>query len=259
LRGWPSGGPWTRSRGSRAGAAAGGSGGGRLAILAGLAAVLLVVALVGPGGAGDQDINSRHNRQEITKQMPVSFSPEANRRAKAPKFNIDATTIYENGIPPVGQMDAIGVMVDGRMCGVTSGSATVTCTDTSDLAVGMVIGGAGVSDGQAFTTQNTGETFTRNTHGIPNGTPVYLTALGTTTGFDLDRIYYVISTAANTLQLAATPGGSAIVVDADGTATLVAMRFVTAITEDTSLTISAPASATDPDAYMSFYKPAAIF
>jgi hypothetical protein len=191
--------------------------------------------------------------------MPVSFSPEAKRRAKAPKFNTDPTTIFVDGIPPADQQDVIGVMVSGRLCGVTSGSATVTCTNTDGLEAGMVVGGAGLSDGMAFTTQDTGETFTRNSHGLPNGTPVYLAALGTTTGFDLKRIYYVVGTAANTIQLATTPGGSPIAVDADGTATLVPMRFITAVTEDTSLTVSAPASATNAAAYMSFYKPAAVF
>lgn len=156
-------------------------------------------------------------------------------------------------------MDAIGVMVAGRLCAVTDASATVACLNTTDLEAGMVIGGTGVSDGEAFTTQDSGETFTKTAHGFANGTPVYLTALDTTTGFYLNRIYYVISTAANTLQLAATPGGSALPVDADGTATLVGMRFITAITEDTSLTISAPARATNAAAYMSFYKPVGVF
>lgn len=192
--------------------------------------------------------------------MPISFSPEANTRARKPLLNTDPTTIYgASGKAPSTQEYALGLAVATRLCGTTATSATVTCTDTSGLAVGMVAGGAGVSAGQAATTQNTGETFTINGHGFPNGTPVYLTALGTTTGFSLNKLYYVISTATNTFQLAATPGGSALPVDADGTATVVGARFITAITTDTSFTLSAPATATNASNVLQFYLPEAVF
>lgn len=192
--------------------------------------------------------------------MPISYSPEADRRAKAPLFNTDPTSIFADGKAPSDQEFGLALPVASRLCGVTSGSATVTCTDTSGLAVGMVAGGTGVSAGQAFTTQNTGDTFTSASHGIEDGTPVYLTALATSTGFSLNRIYYVVSAAANTLQLAAVPGGTPLTVDTgDGTATLVVMRFVTAITTNTSFTLSAPATATAASTYLGFYMPKPVF
>lgn len=193
--------------------------------------------------------------------MPViGHSATNDVAARKASFNTDPRTLYgATGKAPAGRMTNRGVAVQARVGSTTSGSATVTFADTEYLEVGMVASGAGLSAGQAATTQNTGDTFTITSHGAPNGTPVYLTALGTTTGFSLNRIYYVVSTAANTFQLAATPGGSAIAVDADGTATVVFQRFVTAVTTDTSVTLNIPASATAADTPVTFHRPTAMF
>lgn len=52
---------------------------------------------------------------------------------------------------------------------------------------------------------------TRNAHGLANGTPVAFTTTGTLpTGLSPNTIYYVVSTATNTFDVAATVGGSAI-------------------------------------------------
>lgn len=63
-----------------------------------------------------------------------------------------------------------------------------------------------------FTTSAAADTLTLNGHGIANDTPVVLydVANGIPTGLAAATVYYVVSTAANTLQLAATVGGAAI-------------------------------------------------
>ena len=176
--------------------------------------------------------------------------------AKAPVFNTDPASIFTDGKAPTGREIVLPSVLQTRTCTTTAASATVTCADTENILPGMVAIGTGVSDGQAVTTQDTGDTFTLASHGVPDGTPVYLTALGTTTGFDLNKIYYVVTTLANTFQLAASPGGTPLVVDADGTATVVFARYVTAVTTDTSLTLNIAASASGTDSVLSFYRPA---
>ncbi len=55
-------------------------------------------------------------------------------------------------------------------------------------------------------------TFTSNAHGLPNGTPVVLTSISGMTNVALNTTYYVVNTATNTFQIAATVGGSPITV-----------------------------------------------
>lgn len=56
----------------------------------------------------------------------------------------------------------------------------------------------------------TPSTFTKNGHGMANGTPVFISALSGGTGLVAGRAYFVINTATNTFQLALTPGGTAV-------------------------------------------------
>jgi hypothetical protein len=188
--------------------------------------------------------------------MTVSYSAEVNRRAKAARFNTDPTLLFENGKAPSGRKGYMPVSIASRKATVTSGSATVTMTDTSGITVGDLVMGAGISAGQAATTQDSGDTFTIATHGAPNGTPFYLTALATTTGPAINTLYYVVGTATNTFQAARTPGGSAVALTTDGTATVVFRRFVSAVTTDTSVTLNFVASASATDTNLKFMSPA---
>lgn len=56
----------------------------------------------------------------------------------------------------------------------------------------------------------TPSTFTKTAHGLANGTLVLLSALSGGSGLVSGRPYFVVSTAANTFQLALTPGGAAV-------------------------------------------------
>lgn len=71
----------------------------------------------------------------------------------------------------------------------------------------------------AVTFQNAGDTVTKNAHGLAADTPVMFSAITGPTTIVIDTIYYVVNPLTNTFQLAATPGGSVITLDVDGTGT----------------------------------------
>ena len=70
------------------------------------------------------------------------------------------------------------------------------------------------------TLQGAADTVTRSSHGYNNGDIVKLYNIVTTTGISANNPYYVISATANTFQLSLTPGGAAIDLVTDGSATL---------------------------------------
>ncbi|QSR25525.1 hypothetical protein CFH99_07805 [Nocardioides aromaticivorans] len=65
------------------------------------------------------------------------------------------------------------------------------------------------------------DTFTKTSHGLSDGDKVVLTAVGAATGVVMGRVYYVVSSAANTFKLAATSGGSAITVGTSAAVSLI--------------------------------------
>lgn len=71
----------------------------------------------------------------------------------------------------------------------------------------------------AATTQDSGDTFTSNAHGLANGDRVILVTLTTTTGISTLVAYFVVGSTTNTFQLSATSGGSAIALTTNGSAT----------------------------------------
>jgi hypothetical protein len=67
---------------------------------------------------------------------------------------------------------------------------------------------------------NTTDLFTATAHGLIDGDAVVLTITTGLTGLTTATTYYVVTSLANTFQLAATPGGAAINFTADGTGTV---------------------------------------
>jgi hypothetical protein len=65
------------------------------------------------------------------------------------------------------------------------------------------------------------DTFTKTAHGLANGDLVVLSGLTGGSGLVAGDPYFVVSTAANTFQLALTPGGSAVDLGSDVTAATV--------------------------------------
>jgi surface protein len=128
--------------------------------------------------------------------------------------------------------------------GTTAGSTTVTQTNTASLAVGMLVTGTGVSTGVAVTFTDAGDTVTRTAHGLENGTRVSFTAITSTTGITTNTPYFVVNATTNTFQVSATSGGAAINLVTNGSGTLIYPTYITAITTNTNITLSEPASAT---------------
>jgi hypothetical protein len=137
----------------------------------------------------------------------------------------------------------LGTSVTARSTTTTAQSTTSVILNTASLATGMlVIGtGTGISTGIIVVSDVSVDTLTLIGHGLPDGTPVAFSSLGTTTGVSLWTIYYVVSTAANTFQVATTIGGAAI--DLTGTGGNMTVRYanyITSITANTSIDTSTP-------------------
>lgn len=189
--------------------------------------------------------------------MTVSFAPEVNKRNKRPRLNTDPGSVYLDGKPPANFQTSVGIEAAAAVASTTSASATVTIADTTGIEVGQIALGPGVSDAQNVTLQDTGDTITLAGHGAPNGTPFTLATLVTTTGLIAGQRYYVVGRATDTFQAARTPGGSAVALTTNGTGSVVFERYVSAVTEDTSITLNIPASATGADVALSFVHPPA--
>lgn len=94
----------------------------------------------------------------------------------------------------------------------------------------QVVASATVTTG--FTLQAAGDTVTKTSHGLANGTVVTMSAVTGATTVVSNNSYYVISTAANTFQLANSLGGTAIDIDVDGTASVITNTSSTDLTTD---------------------------
>jgi hypothetical protein len=134
--------------------------------------------------------------------------------------------------------------VVSRSAGTTTGSATVTQANTASLATGMLVSGTGISDAVAVTFTDGGDLVSRTAHGLANGTEVSFAAIVTTTGVAVYTRYYVVSQATDNFQVSLTLGGSPIALTTDGSGTLLYGSFIQSIVPNTSITLSAPASAT---------------
>jgi hypothetical protein len=78
--------------------------------------------------------------------------------------------------------------------------------------LGLLTKGADIT---AVTSTGSPDTFTKTAHGLANGDLVVASAITGGTGLIAGNAYFVISTAANTFQLALRPAGSAIDLSAD--------------------------------------------
>lgn len=70
------------------------------------------------------------------------------------------------------------------------------------------------------TFQDTGDTVTKTAHGLTNGAVVRFAGIVNTTGISTNTDYYVVNAAANTFQLASSPGGAALALTTNGTGTM---------------------------------------
>ena len=76
--------------------------------------------------------------------------------------------------------------------------------------------------GGSCTADNATDTFTKSSHGIADGTPVWFTASVIPAGLTAESVtYYVINATTNTFQISATEGGSAVNFTTNGTSVVV--------------------------------------
>lgn len=117
----------------------------------------------------------------------------------------------------------------------------------------------------AFTAEESDNKLTLNTHGLVNGDKVLVKDIGASVGLTANTEYYVVSAAANTIELSTTVGGSSVNITTDGTVTIYstltegtdwladktlgAFRLLTAVTATVTPMIVAPAIAEGDDNY----------
>ncbi len=133
----------------------------------------------------------------------------------------------------------------------TAQSTTVTCSDTSNLAVGMMMTGpgTGITTGISVTSDISLNTLALNNHGLINGTKVSFSALGTTTGVNTNTIYYIVNTTANDFQISLTQGGSAIdLTGTNSTMTLKYPNYISSINTNVSIVLDLPAASSQTNA-----------
>jgi hypothetical protein len=101
----------------------------------------------------------------------------------------------------------------------------------SAIATNVIDATAAVPNGVGAAAAAVGDTITANGHGLVNGDQVLFTSVGTATPLvtvptvwspasPTAGVYYVISSAANTFQVALTDGGAAVNITADGVVTV---------------------------------------
>jgi hypothetical protein len=131
-------------------------------------------------------------------------------------------------------------------CTPTVGSTTITAVSTAGVTVGMQWTGVGspATTPIACTFTDAGDLVTKTAHGLSNDDRVSFATIVTTTGIVINRIYFVVNADTDTFQVALTAGGAAVPLTTNGTGTVRWESVVTAITPNTSITVSRPATAT---------------
>ena len=124
----------------------------------------------------------------------------------------------------------------------TTGGTTITMANTTDIAVGMQMTGAGspLVTVRAVTFTDAGDLVTLTNHGLSNGDEVAFQTITSTTGIIINKIYYVVNRAANTFQLAATSGGAVLPLTTNGTGSLRYRIEVVSINPNVNITVSRP-------------------
>jgi len=135
-------------------------------------------------------------------------------------------------------------LISKTSSGTTSGSTTVTQSNTTSLVAGMEVYGTGLSTARTATCQDTGDTFTITAHGVPNDQPIMFSVITTTTGFVIKTTYYVVNATADTFQIATTVAGTPLTLTTDGSCSFIVIPKIVTINTNVSVILDIPASAT---------------
>lgn len=125
----------------------------------------------------------------------------------------------------------------------TAGSTTVTAADTSNLYAGQFVTGTNISTPVAVTFTDSGDTVDLAGHGLTDGTVIGFTSITSTTGISTYTVYYVINAALNNFQISTSVGGSPVSLTNDGSGNMYYANYIASIVPNTSVTLTAPASA----------------
>lgn len=143
-----------------------------------------------------------------------------------------------------------------RVASTTARSTTISSISTSNLAVGMIMTGAGsgISSGITVSTDVNSDTVTAINHGLPDGTVVAFSSIGITSGISVWTPYYVINSTANTFQVSLVAGGAAINLTGGnaGSINLRYPNYIAQITSGSSITLSTPAATSVTSSNLSF-------
>jgi hypothetical protein len=138
------------------------------------------------------------------------------------EINVSVTTGFTSTTNPLATVEFQLISFPILPTAAALGSATTS---------GKLVTAAGV------VTSDTNDTFTIANHGLPLATPIYLTAIATTTNITTNTLYFVVPTGANTFKIATTLANALaatpVTVDLQtgaGTATVAFMPVVHATT-----------------------------
>ena len=117
---------------------------------------------------------------------------------------------------------ASGESISSVVSTAVSPTGELTAVAVEGTTTAQVTLGSGLAE-TAFTGASSTDTLTATGHSLSNNHPVHVLeddAESLPGGLDTEEQYYVVNAAANTLQLALTPGGSAVSLRSDGQGTL---------------------------------------
>lgn len=191
-------------------------------------------------------------------------------------FTVSGTNLSKNALENM--MDSLGIAATTQVLTITSnfgadtpisptltagqaaGVSALTVNSTTGLVAGMWVTNAVCFAAIACTFQQAAATVTKTAHGLANGTRVSFPSVVTTTGININQIYYVVNRTADTFQLALTSGGAPIsFATGNGTGTMKYEVYIVSVTSGTTFSISAPTTAITtataiPARYLNTYK-----
>lgn len=133
---------------------------------------------------------------------------------------IDAAGEYQSGVFKATKTGTIS-KVAIRVVAVTTADVIAVQVETVSATTGLP-SGIYYNSATACTFQDTGDTVTKNGHGLANGDPIQFATIVTTTGISTNTTYYVTGQSANTFQVESTVGGGALALTNNGTGTYTA-------------------------------------
>ena len=177
-----------------------------------------------------------NNTNVSSKAFPAGFVPVTDPWVRNPSWPTISAEVGDNraqGLYAVFPGDGVGnggnffALISIGAYTIDFGDGTVTNYSSSSSAYYEYDYNNAALDGTnaPVTLTDSGDLVTRTAHGYSDGMIVSFYNITTTTGIVEAQQYYVINSTANTFQISATEGGSAIALTNDGSATLLPYKI----------------------------------